>query len=249
MDWDYAEKAVREMAKFHALSFAFERELPDTFEKSVKVKNEFVFSSGSASEQETEMYQEGLVKSILEVTSPENLGKLKKFLEQYTKDMWKQQFSQLRRSILTHGDYRHSNILIKKEEGKITSLIPVDYQTVYYGCPANDLIYFIFTGSDRRFRTNYYEKLLGHYHKCLGDFLALLDLNVSEVYPEEDFYLDMKDRTIFALFLGIFILPYILVEKKPEFSGKIEEFKVQQSATFRERFNGILQDCIDWDLL
>lgn len=72
-------------------------------------------------------------------------------------------------------------------------VIPVDYQTLRGGCPVVDLLYFIFTGTDKQFRANYYEKLVDHYYSELRAAIIRLGLNPDEKYSREDFDAELKE--------------------------------------------------------
>lgn len=71
-------------------------------------------------------------------------------------------------------------------------IIPVDYQTLQIGNPIVDLMYFIFNGSDKEFRKNYYKETLEFYYRELRAALTRLDVDPDSVYPREDFDFEVE---------------------------------------------------------
>jgi hypothetical protein len=69
----------------------------------------------------------------------------------------------------------------------------IDYQTYHIGTVINDLMYFIFTGSDAEFRRQHYQQLLDHYYEQLRLALSRVHLDPDEVFPREDFDYELKE--------------------------------------------------------
>lgn len=128
-------------------------------------------------------------------------------------------------------------------------LIPVDYQRASYGSPITDILYFVFTGTDEEFRANYFELIFEHYYESLTDYLKLLDLNVQDIYPKEEYDLDIKEQMLYGFLVSFFFLPFILTEEKPDLDKSLNEFSMNTSETYFERFNGIVNDYAKWGYL
>lgn len=113
-DWEYASKAIKELAKLHALSFAFEKDNPELFSEIVVVKDDYMLKRPYNKEHEKKIHAR-LLKTISDRINPENAEKCKKFLDTFDRNIWSELTKKQRRSVLIHGDYRQSNLLGRYE--------------------------------------------------------------------------------------------------------------------------------------
>ncbi|KOB52188.1 Ecdysteroid 22-kinase, partial [Operophtera brumata] len=72
-------------------------------------------------------------------------------------------------------------------------IIVVDHQTIQIGCPVTDLMYLIFTGTDKPFRDQYFDKLIDHYYTQLSEAMKRLDIDPETTYSRADFDFEMKE--------------------------------------------------------
>lgn len=79
---------------------------------------------------------------------------------------------------------------MKFQDGKLQIAI-LDYQTLRAGSMPTDLVYFIFTGTDRQFRRRHMSALVDHYYASLRNALRLCSVN-EHVYSRADFDNEMK---------------------------------------------------------
>lgn len=110
MDWAYASKAVEEIAKLHALSFAFEIENPDEF-NDILQRLKF----GELSDEQQKVVFENSFKSALEFAKDEHKEKLMKYVNNI-KLNFMGHMTALKKPVLCHGDYRVSNQMYKTTE-------------------------------------------------------------------------------------------------------------------------------------
>lgn len=109
IDWEYASKAVTELAKLHALSIAFQREYPEEFKR---IKDKHI--SDWMSEDMFKTFWGTGVKYALDVLDEENKNYFKKFLDYVDFPTYKKQYVPLRVEVITHGDYRPSNLMHRR---------------------------------------------------------------------------------------------------------------------------------------
>ncbi|KAG7312284.1 hypothetical protein JYU34_001757 [Plutella xylostella] len=250
MDWIFASRAVRKLANFHALSYVMQRENPKLFDKLIKTKEEYMYTKGRPAPEIILKYTKDRINTAMEGLSDEHAERFKAFLKKKEPNAGlMEQHSLQRRPCLIHGDYKHTNLMIRSENGKLAELCPVDYQMVHYGSPINDLMYFIFTGSDEAFRDRYYKEIFEHYYNCLSESLGHFNFNVKDIYPRQEFDEDVKERTIYGLYLGLFILPYMLAQKKPDFNKKADEIIIDSGIQYRDRFSGVVNTFVKWGYL
>lgn len=112
IDWEYAKSAFNELAKLHALAFAYGEYHPEEFSKVLE-DLKFIFDT------ENEMMSGYFVKIIekaLSVINDGNRGMLQRYFESETSRMYLEYMKWNKRPVLGHGDYRPSNLMhrIKK---------------------------------------------------------------------------------------------------------------------------------------
>ncbi|KAI8420513.1 hypothetical protein MSG28_008986 [Choristoneura fumiferana] len=247
IDWNYARTAVKELAKIHALSFAYAEENPEEF---AKVAEKMLYEI-KGPEEKIKLVWGKMVENVVVATKEENRERLESYLkENVTKlrDHWKP----LRRTVLTHGDFRPSNLMHKTKEDGNLDIITVDYQTVRTGCVATDLLYLIFTGSDEQFRAQHYEELVEEYYRQLTAALRRLGLDPEMVYSREDFDYELKESLPFGLAVAVFVLPIVTVEaaNAPKLGEMdLENWNIDTSQLFPVRVNEIVNDYVKWGVI
>ncbi|XP_037295301.1 uncharacterized protein LOC115447253 [Manduca sexta] len=252
VDWEHAASSVTAMARFHALSFAYKNEYPEDYEEATKR----LMHKYDAPEDESSLkVWEKIIGGALSVVDDEELlrDKLARLL---TTENASEEFAKYKMPlsvvVLTHGDYRPSNLLFRRVGGNVET-IAVDYQTVHAGCPITDLLYFIFCGTDEQFRAQHYEQLLDHYYTELTLALRRLDIDVNDVYPRETFDSEIKEMLPNTLRVCVVILPIVMVDEAaaPQVAGDadIGSFALKPNELFAQRFNGILKDFVKWGVI
>lgn len=113
LSWEYASQAIRELAKLHALSFAYAKEDPEGFTADLKrLKFEFPMSA--------EVMQHvfgGFIQNALAMASEENKPKFAKYVSEFSfEELTKKYFMPNKNVALKHGDYRASNLMHKVTE-------------------------------------------------------------------------------------------------------------------------------------
>ncbi|CAG5019927.1 unnamed protein product [Parnassius apollo] len=247
MDWEYAAVSMETLAKFHALSFAYEKEHPEEFQKIAK---DMQYKIGSEENKSLESFWVQLVEGSLAVIREENKDRVRKIV--YDENVMKNYNKPIDKIVLAHGDYRLSNLLFKKQDGRL-QVVPVDYQLVHSGCPLNDVLYFITVGSDQQFRAKHFHQLIDYYYEQLAMALERFSLDIVDVYPREVFNKELKEKLPHMLLLGVMILPAVTVEADaaPKMGNEIDvsTFIFKTNKLYAERFNGIIDDCIEWGVI
>ncbi|XP_038206214.1 uncharacterized protein LOC119828185 [Zerene cesonia] len=183
MSLKFAEAAIKELAKFHALSFVVQKKIPDYFNSKLKAFkpvlqfNEYFEQFTSKS---VKLAIERLDEPVKEKITNNYSDLFSKFA-QYTSD------TNLSVNCLCHGDFRANNILMRENDDATVEVIPIDYQLIFYGSPITDLIYLLYTGTDRTFRTNHENDLKElYFQNDIPDFEHLapneVDLKIDERY-------------------------------------------------------------------
>ncbi|XP_045452366.1 uncharacterized protein LOC123661454 [Melitaea cinxia] len=247
IDWKYASKSIQNLAKLHALSIAWSIDDPKDFENNKSLEFNAYISI------RLDLLKNS-IKNTIEVTRPENKEKIEKFCKEMTEyDVFRGFLNPIRRPVIVHGDYRPSNLLHRKLDNGEYDVVSVDYQTLFKSNPMFDLMYFIFTGSDKNFRKNYFKRTVEHYYKELRAALERLNLAPDDIYPREDFEYELEKMMPFGLLISTFALPIITVQEEdaPKVTKDIDlnDFMALPSSLYKERINDIIDDYIDMGLL
>ncbi|CAH0695613.1 unnamed protein product [Spodoptera exigua] len=250
IDWPYAQAAVRELAKFHACSWASAKQDPEWFDEVMKKLAFNISMEGT----EMKAFMATVINKAIQNVREENKILFQKYFENFNADAYEATYKRSRRMVLNHGDYRPSNLMHKILEDGSVDIKVVDLQTLQGGSPVTDLIYFIFSGSDENFRAQYFDKLLDHYYSELSAAMKRLQLNPDEVFSREDFDYEINEKLPFGLTLATFILPVVTVEMEnaPQVdeSLDISSFNVEKTSDlYAERLNGVVNDYVKWGIL
>ncbi|CAH0695610.1 unnamed protein product [Spodoptera exigua] len=250
IDWPYAQAAVRELAKFHACAWAYGKQDPEGFDEVMKN----VMFDIDLENENMQIYMTNMKNKAVETVRDENKNKVQTYFESFNVATYTEVFKRSRRLVLGHGDFRPSNLMHKNLDDGSIAIKVVDLQTLQGGSPVTDLIYFIFTGSDEKFRAQYFDKLLDHYYSELSAAMKRLQLNPDEVFSREDFDYEMKEKLPFGLVLAAFTLPVVTVdtENAPQVDESLDitSFNVEKTSDlYAERLNGVVNDYVKWGIL
>lgn len=126
-------------------------------------------------------------------------------------------------------------------------MIAIDYQQIYFGCPVIDLIYFIYAASDRDFRKQHLSYLKDRYYETLTSFLNYFSIDISTVYPREEFEECFRNSLDYALMYTLYMLPmFFLCDDVPDLSkDELLEMNISVDKRFYDRMQGIIDDFIE----
>ncbi|KOB67845.1 Ecdysteroid 22-kinase [Operophtera brumata] len=249
IDWQYASTTITELAKFHALSIAYQRNYPDKFRHFTEA-----YTSDWINENSVATIWKTAFETSIAVVRDENKAKVKRFLDKIDLAAIKKLYKPLRCKVLAHTDFRPSNLMHRTRDDGSLEVVVVDFQTLQVGCPVLDLLYLIFTGTDKEFRDRYYQRVVDHYYTQLSEAMKRLSLNPKEIYTREDFDFELNEKLPFGLVIAAFTL--LLVTLEPENAPQVDKdmdlssFAVRKTgALFPERMNGVVDDYVKWGVL
>ncbi|XP_022837605.1 uncharacterized oxidoreductase dhs-27-like isoform X2 [Spodoptera litura] len=247
IDWEHAAVAVEDLARMHALSFAYQKDDPENFTKDTD-RLRFVRDKIDFANLKKTWSQIG--ESALQIVKEEHKDKLRKIISDCsTQDVFYKFRGPLSTIVLCHGDYRVSNLMFRRENGRLQQVV-VDYQTVHSGCPVTDLLYLEFLGTDQAFRNKYHDRLYDYYFSELTKALDRYEIDINKVYPRATFEKEIKEMYSVALTIAMVVLPLVLVDTdRAPLMSKIEgvsDFAIKPSQLFATRFRELVSDCIEW---
>ena len=113
VDWEHAAISVTAMARFHALSFAYKNEYPEDYEEATKrLMHKYDAPEDESSLKVWEKIIGGALSVVDDETTRDKLARLlttENASEEFAK--YKMPLSVV---VLTHGDYRPSNLLFRR---------------------------------------------------------------------------------------------------------------------------------------
>ncbi|XP_061724248.1 uncharacterized protein LOC133530354 [Cydia pomonella] len=247
-DLEYMSTGIAVMAQFHALSLAYHQNYPENFastRETMKMGN-------------LKLWLESVIAKLLAnacSAAEKHKDKLQKYFENPEKLYLPllSHYQGRNENILVHGDFKPSNLMHRRKDGKL-EIVVVDFQMVHDGDPVTDLMYFIFTATDESLRRAHYQELLDLYYEQLRGSLLRLHVDPEKVYSENTYRSRLAECNMLGLAMAVGFLPLVLVEegKAPAFNKEdtdLTAFAVESSALFKERFNGVLNNYVEWGLL
>lgn len=109
----------------------------------------------------------------------------------------------------------------------------------------------IFPATNRDFRRAHLQHLKNLYHDQLRMFLKHFDLEVTKVYPKEEFEGHFKENLEYGLLISIIVVPFLMTDENevPDVTGDITGVHFGDHPKYRDRMGGIVADFIEWGYL
>ncbi|RVE47385.1 hypothetical protein evm_007984 [Chilo suppressalis] len=245
----FAEISLKQLAKFHALSFVLKCKNPEYYEMKVKP-----FRYPVKLTKEWEDYIVTACATAANCLDSDLKVRLENFKDKIVQ-VYKNYvgFPADKSTCLCHGDFRANNILVKEEGGDIKDLIAVDYQMIGSGSPVTDFIYFVFLGSDQEFRRAHLDDLKELYYETLERFMGEFGVEVHDVYPKKRFEQEYRDYLDVGLTMFLVLAPFVLcsADDIPDLQNdSFSEINFSfDTAECNERLRGIVEDFTKWGYL
>lgn len=108
-----------------------------------------------------------------------------------------------------------------------TKLCFLDWQISCMGAPVLDLLYFIFSCTDKKLRDQHYSELLNLYHDQLREFSFELGSDIDKLYPKSALLEQMQKFGMYGLAIGTMLIHLMTSESEevPDFSECFENGK------------------------
>lgn len=136
----------------------------------------------------------------------------------------------------------------------------VDWQLTHYSPPVIDLLYNIFSSTDKPFRDQHYEKLLKTYHSSLSQTTRKLGSDPNRLYTYENLQMQMQKYSDYALLLTPMIIAlrvakandvfnlddYAEMLERGEDADILGQFDDETQHEFSRQINGLVTDLVDY---
>lgn len=118
----------------------------------------------------------------------------------------------------------------------------IDWQIIQYASPAIDILYNIFSSTDKELRDKEYDNLLVYYYKSLSRMVKLLGSNPNNLFTFENLKSEMKRCGNFALLMAPMLLQ-ISQANSTEATNMDEMFdKMDKGETKQEFISGFSKE-------
>ncbi|XP_061724086.1 uncharacterized protein LOC133530234 [Cydia pomonella] len=248
-DFEYMSTGVALMAQFHALSIAYSQYNPEAFKQT----SEYLTMDVSKLETWFASVSPKMLANAFS-SAVKHREKLKNYFQKPKRfhQLFMSYYRRRNDNVLIHGDFKPSNLMHRRRNGKL-ELVVLDFQLVHDANAVVDLMYFIYTATDESFRRAHYQELLDLYYEKLKASLRRLRVDPEQIYPKNTYRSRLEECAMLGLAIGVANLPMVLVDKDkiPAFNedADLDDFAVEGNDLFKERFNGILNNYVEWGLL
>lgn len=147
------------------------------------------------------------------------------------------------------------------QKNELKSVCLLDFQLSRYSPPVLDLLYNIFTSTDKQFRAKHYETLLNTYYASLCDIVEKLGSDPKKLYTFENLQAQMRKFGEFALLCGPMVIQIKVanakdilnlddyaeqVEKGNASADLIGEYDEYTQEEFSNLINGLVDDLVNY---
>lgn len=236
LDVGICELVVQGLGKLHALSFALEKKRPDLFVQFQKLED--ILGKIMTQPQTKEMWDSVFPTAFnsLQGEHPHIKAKLEKI-----RDNLNDEFKFLvddknsgRYSVIGHGDSWTNNFLFKfGPRQQPEDIAFIDWQISRYASPVLDLVYFLFTATDKETRDKHYESLLKLYHDSFSTLLRKFGEDPDKIYPFDALKQELKKFGRFGLIMSICLLSFVTIspDDMPDMDEAMEELMKEDRDT------------------
>ncbi|XP_034250726.1 uncharacterized protein LOC117651089 [Thrips palmi] len=216
LDEHHVRPVFKALAFLHATSMAMEAQRPQEF---AKLRDQF--TENLLTPQHPAMAHLGKILSptyeFIKDKHPagsEVHAKVKAFIDSSLSTMEHLVSKTAKGSAISHGDSWTNNILFKyKKPGVVEDVCLLDFQVARYAPPVLDLVYLIYSCTEREWRQQHLQAVLKEYHDKLSDTLRRLGSDPEELYSWETFQGQLKERGKFGMGMALMTVPVFLAEK------------------------------------
>ncbi|XP_076172468.1 uncharacterized protein LOC143149191 [Ptiloglossa arizonensis] len=240
-DFEHCKILMKTIAKLHAKSFIFEevyqKNLHDEFSHCMQE------TLWPLKEGRSKAMFEAAVKGILSIVDemPDlNEDQLKAFrakiVDLCAGHTGKLLPSSKHKNVLCHGDLWANNILYKYDsDNKPTECCLIDFQLVRYNPPAHDILCFLQFTTTRQLREEHSEELFKIYRESMADALQEANLDISTVFPWNEFIESIEDLRLMCILHGVLNIPIMLLEPSAASKYFADESHLLESVLYVDR--------------
>jgi len=244
LDYDHCAVALRQLARYHALSYGMKQLETSQFHSMVRNIRARIFGSSSPEDSsyffKTTSYRGIKYLEGRQEMDEATLDRLKNRLEHAMEHVVDLMEPKEPLALLCHGDFCRNNMLFRYDSGKPCDVVFCDFQTVVYASPTIDLSLFMYMNTSSELRNQHWDDLFGEYHGTLTRTLAgILGCSVEELLPYygwDEFQKDFVAHGFYGYMICSFFLGQMLVDR-----GDQVDFSVMVRRSVRDVAHAFLR--------
>lgn len=132
----------------------------------------------------------------------------------------------------------------------------IDYQMSRFTSPAVDLLYFMFTSTEKKLRSEHYDNFIRIYYKNFAAHLTRLGTNPEKVFTFKNLLSQLKKFGKFGIVMPAMVIPMIAAEGKDiidldtvaeglKEGNDFEGFdKNKENLLYKKRMSDVIRDTI-----
>lgn len=250
LDIEHVRAAMKWMATFHAITYAFVDKYEGGVDKVMKDFDLFFWKFEDMIDWEKEVapfrdvgndQQRSMFKGIDEKNPGKNfVGILEKVIAEHgdlgTLAMKVRDKQSYKLKTICHGDPWFNNMMFMyNDDGKLKDILFIDFQMMGYMSPALDLVYFLAASTTGDLRRSYMPHILTLYHTIFIQTLDRFGISVNFTY--EDLQEDVRKAKAHGLNFALGALPSILAENTDDVVDTEEWMKAinEEDAALKEQ--------------
>lgn len=217
-DFEHCKVLMKTLARFHAKSLIFEelykKSLQDEFSHCMQ-ETLWPLKDGRAKSMFDSAVKGtvSLIKLMPDLTEDERERFTAKIIDLCVDHAHKLLPSKKHKNVLCHGDLWANNILFKYDiDEKPVECCLIDFQLARYNPPAHDILCFLQFTTTRQLREEHSEELFKIYHESMGEALKEAGLDISTVFPWDEFLESIEDLRLMCITHGVLNIPIMLLD-------------------------------------
>lgn len=235
VDFEHSAAAVRQLARFHAFSFALKIKYP---ERLLELAGGLIecryFDDPRVMEMMEVFHHRCNQRAINYLLSLDNPPIPKDYILRFRQLVSKPYDLMLSLispkeplAVICHGDFCRNNMLFKYEDGRVVDVKLFDFQTSRYASPSVDLSFFLYMSTSQDLRDKHLDELLEIYYSTVvsttATILGVPEKEVGDRFPKKLFSEDFAEHAVYAYHHVAFFLAAMNQKETIDWSKSLEE--------------------------
>ncbi|KAF5292786.1 hypothetical protein FQA39_LY13831 [Lamprigera yunnana] len=251
LDANHLLFVMRELGKYHALSYAARKHGGIFFEEIVNNTQEIFFQDFKVDSMRVtaQSYLRRLAQVLDRKLDKTLYEKVNHFTENVTTIIAKSVDSKNadQYAVVTHGDCALNNFLFKYEDSNNfdcpTGLCFLDWQASRFGSPALDISCFLFTSMSKIVK-NLYQDLIKEYYRSLCCMLTKFEIDGTRMLPFFELQNQLRRFSVYGLFIASMVVYLKIYKLKDMQELERQEGNVEDVSENAIKYNTIMRDVL-----